>query len=99
MTNDDAAACLEALGNPVRLAIYRLLVRAGPAGLPVGQVQVRMGMAGSTLSHHLKALVRVGVVRQTRDGTTLLCTADFKVMNALVAFLASECCADAGAAP
>lgn len=95
MTNDDAAACLEAMGNPVRLAIYRMLVRAGPDGLAVGQVQARIGMAASTLSHHLKSLARVGAIRRERQGTTLICTADFAVMRGLVDFLAAECCADA----
>lgn len=94
MTNDDAAACLEALGNPLRLAIYRMLVRAGPAGLSVGQVQARMGMAASTLSHHVKALTRVGLIRRERQGTTLICTADFALMRGLVDFLAAECCAE-----
>lgn len=97
MTNDDAAACMEALGNPLRLGIYRMLVRVGPGGLAVGQVQVRMGMAASTLSHHLKALTRVGLIRRERQGTTLICTADFAVMRGIVDFLAAECCAEAGA--
>lgn len=97
MTNDDAAACLEALGNPLRLAVYRMLVRAGPGGLAVGQVQARMGMAASTLSHHLKSLTRVGLIRRERQGTTLICTADFTVMRGIVDFLAAECCAEAGA--
>lgn len=96
MTNEDAAACLEALGNPLRLGIYRMLVRAGPDGLAVGQVQARMGMAASTLSHHLKALTRVGLIRRERQGTTLLCRADFVVMRGIVDFLAAECCAEAG---
>lgn len=96
MTNDDAAACLEALGNPLRLGIYRMLVRAGPGGLAVGQVQARMGMAASTLSHHLKALTRVGLIRRERQGTTLICTADLAVMRGIVDFLAAECCAEAG---
>lgn len=96
MTNEDAAACLEALGNPLRLGIYRMLVRAGPDGLAVGQVQARMGMAASTLSHHLKALTRVGLIRRERQGTTLICTADFVVMRGIVDFLAAECCVEAG---
>lgn len=95
MTNDDAAACMEALGNPLRLGIYRMLVRAGPGGMAVGQVQARMGMAGSTLSHHLKTLDRQGLIRRARQGTTLLCTADFALMRGLVDFLAAECCAEA----
>ena len=62
---------LEALGNETRLEIYRTLVRAGPAGLPVGAVQSRTGVARSTLSHHLHKLIGVGLVRQRREGTTL----------------------------
>lgn len=98
MTNDDASACLEALGHPARLAIWRLLVRAGPAGLPAGQVQARTGLAASTLSHHLKAMTRVGLLRRIRAGTTLICAADFALMRALVDFLSAECCAEAGVA-
>ena len=72
MKLDDAAARLEALGNPTRLKIYRTLVRAGEEGMPVGRLQERLDIAASTLSHHLKALVGVGLVTQTREGTTLV---------------------------
>ncbi|MFN3672127.1 MAG: ArsR/SmtB family transcription factor [Bosea sp. (in: a-proteobacteria)] len=94
MTLDDAAASLEALGNPTRLALFRLLVRAGHDGLAVGQCQQRLGIAASTLSHHLKALIVVGLVAQQRDGTTLICRANFARMNGLVDFLVSECCSE-----
>jgi DNA-binding transcriptional ArsR family regulator len=94
MNTQDTAARLEALGNPTRLAIYRLLVRAGDSGLPVGKIQQKLELAGSTLSHHLKALVIVGLVRQDREGTTLFCRANFPVMRALVEFLVAECCVD-----
>jgi len=60
MKLDDAAAHLEALGNPTRLKIYRTLIRAGAAGLPVGRLQDKLKIAPSTLSHHIKALVVVG---------------------------------------
>jgi ArsR family transcriptional regulator, arsenate/arsenite/antimonite-responsive transcriptional repressor len=93
MTTTDAAACLEALGNPTRLSVYRLLVCAGPQGLPVGRVQVHLQMAASTLSHHLKVLVTVGLVDQERDGTTLICRSNYDLMNGLVGFLIAECCA------
>jgi ArsR family transcriptional regulator len=95
MTLDDAAARLEALGNPTRLAIYRALVRAGLEGLPVGALQQRLGVAPSTLSHHLHQLVAIGLVTQERRGTTLICHAAFSEMDALVDFLSAECCADA----
>lgn len=97
MNIKDQAARLEALGNPTRLEIYRLLVRAGETGLSVGRIQSKLDMAASTLSHHLKSLVIVGLVRQDRDGTTLMCRANFPVMQALVAFLVAECCVDEAA--
>lgn len=88
------AARLEALGNPTRLAIYRLLVRAGETGLSVGSIQQKLHLAGSTLSHHLKSLVIVDLIRQDRHGTTLMCCANFSEMRATVDFLLAECCVD-----
>ena len=89
-----AAQQLEALGNTTRLELYRTLVRAGPEGLPVGQLQRRLGVAPSTLSHHLKRLVDRELITQERHATTLICRASYPAMNALVGFLADECCAD-----
>ncbi len=91
---EDAAARLEALGNPTRLAVFRLLVRAGENGLAVGQLQKRLDIAGSTLSHHLRALITVDLVSQERRGTTLTCRANYSVMGSLISFLVDECCAD-----
>jgi ArsR family transcriptional regulator len=98
MKIEKAAAQLEALGNPTRLGIYRLLVRAGHEGLPVGAVQERMHMAASTLSHHLRRLIDTDLVTQERQATTLICRAHYPTMNMLIGFLADECCADAGCA-
>ena len=95
MKLDDASARLEALGNPTRLKIYRALVRAGDAGMPVGRLQDKLKIAPSTLSHHIKALVVVGLVTQVRESTTLVCHANYTVMHELVDFLVAECCADA----
>jgi DNA-binding transcriptional ArsR family regulator len=94
MKLDDAAAHLEALGNPTRLKIYRALVRAGDAGLPVGRLQDKLKIAPSTLSHHIKTLVVVGLINQVRDATTLVCHANFDVMRGLVDFLVAECCTE-----
>ncbi len=94
MKLDDAAARLEALGNPTRLRIYRALVKAGDAGLSVGKLQSRLDVAASTLSHHLKSLLIVGLITQERHATTLICRANYDVMRSLVGFLAEECCAD-----
>ena len=90
-----AAAHLEALGNPTRLKIYRTLIRAGAGGLPVGRLQDKLKIAPSTLSHHIKALVVAGLVNQVREATTLVCHANYEVMQGLVDFLVAECCADA----
>jgi ArsR family transcriptional regulator, arsenate/arsenite/antimonite-responsive transcriptional repressor len=95
MNLEIASRQLEALGNPTRLGIYRRLVRAGPGGLAVGQLQERLDMPASTLSHHLKRLIETGLLRQERSGTSLICHAEYAAMDALLGFLADECCADA----
>lgn len=95
MKTDDLAARLEALGNPTRLRIYRVLVRAGAPGLSVGRLQDRIEIAASTLSHHLQKLVLDGLVTQERQSTTLICRANFPMMRSLVDALADACCADA----
>ena len=96
MNLEQASKQLEALGNITRLQIYRTLVRAGEAGLPVGQIQERLGIPGSTLSHHLQRLLLTGLVTQERQATTLICRANYPAMNGLIGYLADECCADAG---
>ena len=99
MKIDDAAARLEALGNPTRLKIYRILVRAGENGMSVGKLQTRLDVAASTLSHHLKTMLVVGLIHQERQSTTLICRANYPVMRALMDFLVAECCADATCPP
>lgn len=94
MKLDDAAARLEALGNRTRLQIYRALVRAGHAGMPVGRLQEKLKIPASTLSHHIKSLVSVGLVSQVRESTTLMCHANYDTMRGLLDFMAAECCAD-----
>ena len=96
MKLEKAAGQLEALGAPIRLSIYRLLVRAGPEGLPVGAIQERLGMPASTLSHHLRKLIDTGLITQERQATSLICRAHYPSMNGLIAYLSDECCADAG---
>ena len=95
MELERTAERLEALGNATRLGIYRLLVRAGEDGLAVGEIHVRTGVPRSTLSHHLHRLTGVGLVTQERRATTLICRANYPVMNETLSFLMSECCADA----
>jgi ArsR family transcriptional regulator, arsenate/arsenite/antimonite-responsive transcriptional repressor len=98
MKVNDAASRLEALGNPTRLRIYRALVRAGDPGLSVGKLQGRLSVPASTLSHHLKSLIIVGLITQQRDATTLICRANYPVMRGLVEFLVAQCCTEADCA-
>lgn len=98
METQEAAVRLEALGNPTRLSVYRMLVRAGDAGVSVGQLQAALDIAPSTLSHHVKALVIAGLIQQERRSTTLVCRARYDVMRDLVGFLVAECCVDAACA-
>jgi DNA-binding transcriptional ArsR family regulator len=93
MEHSQAARCLEKLGNATRLEIFRLLVRAGPAGLAVGEIQEHLNIPGSTLSHHISHLVNAGLVDQEREGRVLRCTPNFNLINQVINFLTEECCA------
>ncbi len=95
---EETATRLEALGNPTRLWIYLAFVLAGDSGLPVGRLQAMLDMAPSTLSHHLKLMVIVGLMRQERQATTLNCKANFEITRALVDFLVAECCVEGNCA-
>ena len=83
---------LEALGNPTRLEIFRLLVQAGDEGAPVGHIQKTLRIPASTLSHHIARLMRVGLVTQERRSRLLICRADYGAMQALLGFLTDNCC-------
>ncbi len=98
MNLQQAARCLEKLGNPTRLEVYRLLVRAGPEGLPVGALQEHLGVPASTLSHHVSHLVNAGLVHQEREGRVLRCTPNFELMQQLVGYLTEQCCQGVAAA-
>ncbi|MFC6486636.1 ArsR/SmtB family transcription factor [Nitratireductor sp. GCM10026969] len=99
MNHEQAAAQLEALGNPTRLKIYRILVRAGAEGISVGRVQEKLGIPASTLSHHCKRLCDTGLVTQERQATTLICRANYPSMQALIGYLEDECCLDGTCPP
>ena len=98
MKIEQAARQLEALGNSTRLRVYRALVRAGKAGLPVGRLQQKLGIAASTLSHHLHRLIMTDLVTQERQATTLICRANYPAMDSLLGYLVDECCLDAACA-
>jgi ArsR family transcriptional regulator len=99
MELEKAASQLEALGNPTRLAIYRILVRAGDEGIAVGKIQEKLSIPASTLSHHCKRLIDAGLCTQERQATTLICRANYPGMQALIGYLADECCADGSCPP
>ena len=93
MDVESASRKLARLGNPTRLKVVRLLVRAGPGGLSVGQVREHLGIPHSTLSHHLSLLMKEGFVSQTREGRVLRCRMDMPVLRELLGFLTEDCCA------
>lgn len=93
MDLNSAANALRELGHPTRLGIYRELVKAGDDGLPVGEVQRRLDIPASTLSHHLSGLISAGLVSQERRSRTLYCRPCYKQLEELMAFLTEECCA------
>ncbi|MCJ8334358.1 MAG: metalloregulator ArsR/SmtB family transcription factor [Epibacterium sp.] len=97
MNSNEAAAGFAAMGSEARLSVLRLLIRAGDAGLSVGDLQSRSGIAASTLAHHLKVLAEAGVVTQERQGRSTLCRANYSPLEALAGFILSECCADSSA--
>jgi ArsR family transcriptional regulator len=92
MRHPEAVAAFAALGHEHRLAIYRLLVEAGPEGLSAGVIAGRLGIPPSSLTFHTQALLRAGVLHQRRDSRLLIYTADFEAMNTLVAYLTENCC-------
>ncbi len=94
MENEKAAKMLSELGHTTRLSIFRYLVKVGNKGAPVGQIQDKLGVPGSTLSHHLNRLVSVGLIEQVRDSRTLYCVPQFEVLRELIEFLLSECCTE-----
>jgi len=96
MEHEQAAKCLSELGNPTRLSVYRLLVRAGPDGMTVGDIQRRLDVPASTLSHHIAHLVWAGLIDQDREGRMLHCRTKEGVMDDLISFLSAECCTGFG---
>ncbi len=92
MAAPHALAALAALGQPTRLAIFRRLVRKGPAGLSAGALAEAVGCQHNTFSTHIAILARTGLVKGTREGRTITYRADAAGMSALIAFLVTDCC-------
>jgi ArsR family transcriptional regulator, arsenate/arsenite/antimonite-responsive transcriptional repressor len=97
MKTDEVVNALAALAHEHRLAIYRLLVERGPEGLSAGAVGERVGLLPSSLTFHLQALQRAGLITQSRASRQLIYSADFTAMNAVVGYLTDNCCAASGA--
>ncbi|HEU4693460.1 MAG TPA: helix-turn-helix transcriptional regulator [Vicinamibacterales bacterium] len=87
-----AVQSLGALAHEHRLGIYRLLIKQGPEGLSAGVIGDRIGLTPSSLTFHLQALQRAGLIEQSRLGRQLFYSADFSAMNELVGYLTDECC-------
>jgi len=92
MRTNDAAAALAALAQENRLDVYRLLVQAGPKGMPAGSVASALKLAPNTLTFHFDRLRDAGLVTVQREGRSMIYAARFEVMNELLGFLTENCC-------
>ncbi len=95
MNNEHVVAALGALAHDHRLRLYRLLVQRGPDGLPAGAIAERVGLVPSSLTFHVQALQRAGLISRRRVGRQLFYAADYTAMNELVGYLTENCCGDA----
>lgn len=98
MDSDVAVRALGALAQEHRLALFRLLVQAGPDGMAAGAIADALGVPNSSLSFHLAQLSRAGLIGQERRGRSLIYRADYEAMNGLVGYLMENCCGGAGCA-
>lgn len=93
LSEQKAADALAALGNRTRLRVFKLLIRAGTEGANVGTLQKLLGVPATTLAHHIGTLAQAGLVAQERRGREVICTANFKAVNDVLAYVKTECCA------
>lgn len=93
METKSAVASLAALAHEPRLAVFRLLVKAGPEGLAAGEVARQVGVLPNTLSASLSILSHAGLIASRREGRSIIYTADYAAMRELLAFLMEDCCA------
>jgi DNA-binding transcriptional ArsR family regulator len=92
MEDRGAVEALGALAQEHRLAVFRLLVRQGPSGLPAGEIAARIAVQPSTLSHHLGLLERAGLLRSWRVERRIFYAVDLEGTRRLLAFLTEDCC-------
>ena len=99
MEKTDAVAALAALAQDNRLDVFRLLVQAGPEGMPAGAVAAALDLAPNTLTFHFDRLRTAGLVTVRRDGRSMIYAAQFTTMNSLLGFLTENCCGGVQCAP
>lgn len=92
MNSSATVLALSALAHEARLAVFRLLVQAGPEGLAAGVIATRLEMAPPALSFHLKELTHAGLLLQRPEGRKIHYSASFASMNGLIAYLTENCC-------
>ncbi|MEY4685026.1 MAG: hypothetical protein RLZ25_1485 [Pseudomonadota bacterium] len=92
METQDIVVALSALAQSSRLAIFRLLVQAGKAGMPAGKIAETLEIPPSSLSFHLKELVHAGMILQKQEGRFLIYSANYARMNAVLSYLTDNCC-------
>jgi len=92
MEKSSAIAALAALAQDSRLDIFRLLVQAGPEGLPAGRIGAALDLPSATLSFHLTQLRQAGLATFRREGRSLIYVAEYAAMNGLIGFLTENCC-------
>lgn len=85
-------AALSALAQDSRLRVFRLLVTAGPDGMPAGQIADELSITPNTLSFHLNLLKNAGLVVVRREGRSLIYSAEYERMRGLLAYLSENCC-------
>jgi DNA-binding transcriptional ArsR family regulator len=93
MNRGQALAAFGALSQDTRLSIVRLLVKAGPEGIPAGEVADEIGVSASNLSFHLKELTHAGLASARRDARSIIYQADYDALRNLIGFLMMDCCA------
>src|SRR4051795_10801882 len=99
MENKAAVAALASLAQDTRLSIFRLLVQAGPEGVPAGYIGDALQVPPATLSFHLKELLHAGMVSSRQQGRFIYYSTDFEQMAALMTFLTQNCCGYASGVP
>ena len=92
MDSTSVVTALTALAHAHRLAVFRLLVQAGPAGLPAGAISTDIGLSPASMSFHLKDLVKAHLIDQRHEGRKIFYTARFETMNDLLCYLTDNCC-------